>query len=65
MWVLVGKLGSALSELSELSECPNRAECPKLEPSCPKLSDCPGLSDQFLGVCPTESRAEAFLSEPS
>ena len=34
-------------------------------PSCPNLSDCPSLSGRFLGVCPTESRAETILSEPS
>ena len=42
--IIVGKLGSALSELSELSECPNRAECPKrgrVVRICPIVRACP------------------------
>ncbi|CBY12516.1 unnamed protein product [Oikopleura dioica] len=53
--ILVWMLGSVLSEL-------NRAECPNESRA---VRNCPSLSDQYLGVCPTESRAETILSEPS
>ena len=56
----MGKLGSALSEMSELSDCPKRAECPKRSRVfriCPTVRACP---DDFWGFVRPKAEPRPF-----
>ena len=58
--IMGGKLGSVLSEMSELSDCPNRAECPKrgrVVRICPTVRACP---DDFWGFVRPKAEPRPF-----